>query len=105
MGLDDHESLVHRAEFVLGHRERRLTPGKARRSPLGLGLFPLGLSFLRIVEREVVIDEPWHGVGVGVGCGGAEQGQLGFRRSAQDRAGMLALRNDQLLALLDARCR
>ena len=37
---------------------------------------------------------------VGVDCGGAEQGQLGFGRSVQDRAGTPALRDDQLLAFL-----
>jgi len=37
---------------------------------------------------------------VGVDCGGAEQGQLGFRRTVQDHVGSLALRDDPLLALL-----
>ena len=48
------------AGLVLVHRERRLTAGKAGRYPLGKGLFPLGLGFLRVVARQVVIDEPWH---------------------------------------------
>src|SRR5208337_1293126 len=78
-------------------RGSSLATGKARRNPLGLYLFPFGLCFLRVVERQVVIDEPCHGVGVD--CGGPEQGQLGFRRSVQDCAGTLALRDDQLLAL------
>ena len=98
IGLNDHEALVDRAGLVLVHRERRLTPGKAGRYPLGKGLFPLGLGFLRVVEWQVVIDEPWHSVGVDYG--GPEHGQLGFRRSVQDRAGTLAFRADQLLALL-----
>src|SRR5208337_3772296 len=72
--------------------------GNAGRYPLGKGLFPLGLGFLRVVQWQVVIDEPWHSVGVDYG--GPEQGQLGFRRFVQDRAGTLALRDNQLLALL-----
>ena len=97
IGLNDHEALVDRAGLVLVHRERRLTPGKTRRYPLGKGLFPLGLGFLRVVEWQVVIAEPWHSVEVDYG--GPEQGQLGFRRFVQDRAGTLALRDNQLLAL------
>ena len=56
IGLDDHEPLIHRAGLVLGHRERRLTSGKARCYPLGLDLFPLELGFFRVVQRQVVID-------------------------------------------------
>ena len=102
IGLNDHEALVDRAGLVLVHRERRLTPGKAGRYPLGKGLFPLGLGFLRVVEWQVVIDEPWHSVGVDYG--GPEHGQLGFRRSVQDRAGTLALRGS-VARPPDARCR
>jgi hypothetical protein len=57
IGLDDHEALVHRAGFVLGYRERRLTSGKARHYPHGLYLFPHGVGFLRVLEWQVVIDE------------------------------------------------
>ena len=64
VGFDDHEALVHRAGLILGHRARRLTPGKADRYPLGKGLFPLGLGFLRVVPGQVVIDVACHRVGV-----------------------------------------
>ena len=98
IGLDNHNSLIDRAGLVLGHRASRLTSGKARRNPLGLGLLPLGLGLLRVVKRQVVIDQ--HCRGIGVRHGGAEQGQLGLRRPVQYCAGSLALRDGQLFPLL-----
>ena len=103
IGLDDHESLVHGSGFVLGRRERRLASGKARRDPLGLGLFPLGLGFLRVVERRVVVDQSCHGVGVGRGR--AEQGQLNLRRAVQNRPGTLRVARRSVAPPPDARCR
>ena len=76
----------------------RLTPGEARGDPLGTGLLPLGLGFLRVVVGRDVIDHP--GQGLGVGDGGAERGQLVLGCAIQDGAGTLALRGDQLLAFL-----
>jgi len=92
--------LVLLTGFALGHRERRLTPGKARRDPFGLGLVPLGLGFLGVVKVKgrVVIDESGHRVGIG--RRGTEHGQLGLGRAAQAGPGTLALCDDQLLALL-----
>jgi hypothetical protein len=92
VGLDNHESLVRHAGLVLSHRASRIAPGKARGYPRGLGLFPLGLGFLAVVERGIVIDQSCHGVRVG--RRGAEQGQLGLRCLDQGRAGSLALRAD-----------
>ena len=40
----------------VGHRAGWLTSRKARRDPLGLGLFPLSLGFLGVVPRRVIID-------------------------------------------------
>jgi hypothetical protein len=98
IGLDDHDSLVHHAGLVLVHRERRLASGEAGRDPLGLDLFPLGLGFLRVVKRRVVIDQP--GDRVRIGRPGAEHGQLDLGRLSQEGPSPLALRGDQLLALL-----
>jgi hypothetical protein len=98
VGLDDHESFIHRAGLIPGYRASRLTPGEAGGDPLGTGLLPLGTGCLRVIPRRVVIDQP--GEGLGVGDGGAEGGQLGLGGAVQDGAGALTLRADQLLALL-----
>ena len=86
----------------LVHRERRRTPGKAGRYPLGKGLFPLGLGFLRVVEWQVVIDEPWHSVGGDYG--GPEQGQLSLKRPVQDRAVSVGVARRSVVSPLGARC-
>ena len=49
IGLDDHVSRIDVARLVGRYRGRQLTPGDARRHPLGLDRLPFGLRRLGIV--------------------------------------------------------
>ncbi len=99
-GFDNHNSLSTARGSSWATGQAGSHPGKPVAIRIGLGLLPLGLGLLRVVKRQVVIDQ--HCRGIGVRHGGAEQGQLGLRRPVQYCAGSLALRRRSIVPPLCA---